>query len=112
MPPSMALSLAIAPTRHSPSPAWRHLSPLGALLPSKPPNPGPMSPHPPGAGLLTESVARPPTGMRPRRPSLSVGVLQILSAAVQFGSSLWSSPLSAPMIFSFQANQGSWGLYW
>lgn len=44
--------------------------------------------------------------------SLSVGVLQVLSAAVQYGSSLWSAPLSAPMIFSFQANQGSWGLYW
>ncbi len=41
-----------------------------------------------------------------------MGVLQVLSAAAQNGSALWSSPLAAPMVFSFEANQGSWGLYW
>lgn len=98
MPPSMALSLAIAPTRHSPSPAWRHLSPWVPCCPANHRIPVPWA-HTP---LVQACVAA----------SLSVVVLQILSAAVQFGSSLWSSPLSAPMIFSFQANQGSWGLYW
>ena len=67
----------------------------------------------------TDSLATPPS--LPASPlllqacvaaALSVGVLQVLSAAAQNGSALWSSPLSAPMVFSFEANQGSWGLYW